>query len=38
MLVAWLALVTALVTHRPLPPREDPPAWYVRICAEVSTC
>jgi hypothetical protein len=38
MVIAWLSLVTALATHRPLPPRDEPPAWYVQVCAEVSTC
>jgi hypothetical protein len=42
MVVAWmalLALVAALVTHRPEPwARDAPPQWYVQICAEVSTC
>ncbi len=37
MIVAGLFLVTVMATHRPLP-RDSPPEWYVRICAEVSTC
>ena len=37
MIAAWLALLAALVAHRQ-PPREEPPAWYDEICAEVRVC
>jgi hypothetical protein len=37
MIVAWLALVTALATHQP-PARDEWPGWYVQTCARVSTC
>jgi hypothetical protein len=36
-IIAWLALVTALVMHQPSP-RDEPPEWYVQVCAEVATC
>ena len=38
VIAAWVSLVGALATHDPLPPRDEPPEWYVQVCVEVSTC